>query len=215
MNQLSEKSFTRASYICIILIFLLVPVIFSPHFAPWIKVPAWVEKTYLADNFVFIKSAALRILIIFAVLFWIFSLIKRGSVRFARSPFYLPIAVFAVLFILAAARSISILISLPYLFNVIAFLILFFLVVQQFSKEMTRKTVVWIVAGALPVCIYGIMQHFGIDFVDWVQKAMGRRAFSTLGNPDFLGGYISTLFPLLFALFLASNKGGKSVFYFI
>lgn len=216
MKQLSEKSFTRASYICIVLVFLLVPVIFSPHFASWVKVPTWLEKTYLADNFVLIKSAALKILIIFAVLFWIFSLIKRGSVRFARSSFYLPIAVFALLFILAVARSVSIIVSLPYLFDFIALYVLFFLVVQQFSKEMTRKTVVWIVAGALPVCIYGIMQHFGVDFVDWVQKAlMGRRAFSTLGNPDFLGGYISTLFPLLFALLLASNKGVKSIFYLI
>ncbi|MCL5773204.1 MAG: O-antigen ligase family protein [Firmicutes bacterium] len=216
MKQPSEKSFTKASYICIVLVFILVPVIFSPHFAPWVKVPAWIEKTYLADNFVLIKSAVLRILVIFAVLFWIFSMIKRGAVRFAGSPFYLPIVVFALLFILSVARSISILISLSYLFDFVTFLILFFLVVQQFSKEMTRNAVVWIVAGALPVSIYGIMQHFGIDFVEWVQKAlMGRRAFSTLGNPDFLGGYISTLFPLLFALLLASNKSVKSIFYLI
>ena len=57
----------------------------------------------------------------------------------------------------------------------------------------------------LLMSIHGLFQSFGIEKVDWTSH-FERRAFSTLGNPDYLGGYLVGLIPLAFILTLRSNR---------
>jgi O-antigen ligase/Flp pilus assembly protein TadD len=57
--------------------------------------------------------------------------------------------------------------------------------------------------GAL-MAIYGLFQSFGVEKVDWTSH-FESRAFSTLGNPDYLGGYLVGLVPLAFILTIRSN----------
>jgi tetratricopeptide (TPR) repeat protein len=53
------------------------------------------------------------------------------------------------------------------------------------------------------MAIYGLFQSFGVEKVDWTSH-FESRAFSTLGNPDYLGGYLAGLIPLAFILTIRS-----------
>ena len=54
------------------------------------------------------------------------------------------------------------------------------------------------------MAIHGLFQSFGVEKVDWTSHFEGR-AFSTLGNPDYLGGYLAGLIPLAFILTIRSK----------
>lgn len=65
-----------------------------------------------------------------------------------------------------------------------------------------------IALSAFLVSIYGALQYFGIDFVQWSEAAINtKRAFSTLGQPNYLGLYIVMVIPIFFYLFkIEKNK---------
>ncbi len=71
----------------------------------------------------------------------------------------------------------------------------------------------WLVATAVLISIYGLIQYFGFDFVRWPSNQFElNRSFSTFGNPSFLAGYLAlALFPSL-SLFLSSS-GNKQLLY--
>lgn len=54
-----------------------------------------------------------------------------------------------------------------------------------------------LIAGAIFVCAYAMLQAAGGDPIDW-QWRFGGRVFSSLGNPNFLAGYLLVVFPILF-----------------
>lgn len=53
-----------------------------------------------------------------------------------------------------------------------------------------------VATGAVPVLVYGWLQVAGLDPLDW-DDAFEGRAFSTLGQPLVLGGFLCTLLPAL------------------
>ncbi len=57
-----------------------------------------------------------------------------------------------------------------------------------------------LLAGGI-LALYGIAQSLGLDRSHWDTK-FEQRAFATLGNPDYLGGYLAGLLPLSFILTL-------------
>ena len=88
-----------------------------------------------------------------------------------------------------------------------AYLALFYIARQAFSKKGTEKSfVIWLARGALLISIYAILQHFGLDFLKWQQDLVTNRAFSTLGNPAYLGAYISVVLPICIAMIFGLPK---------
>lgn len=57
-----------------------------------------------------------------------------------------------------------------------------------------------LLAGTL-TALYGISQSLGLDRGNWTTQ-FEWRAFATLGNPDYLGGYLAGLLPIAFVLTL-------------
>jgi O-antigen ligase len=94
--------------------------------------------------------------------------------------------------------------------------VVFFLVLQL-ADNMQRirtlaKSLFW--SGSL-VSLYGVMQYLGIDPITWGQLPFeARRAFSTYGNPDLLGGFL--IFALGISLVLALSEdhlGWRAVYW--
>ncbi|MBU0952267.1 MAG: O-antigen ligase family protein, partial [Elusimicrobia bacterium] len=50
---------------------------------------------------------------------------------------------------------------------------------------------------------YGVFQHFGYDFVNWISSYTGRPS-SSFGNPNFFAGYIIILIPIALTFFFKS-----------
>jgi O-antigen ligase len=55
------------------------------------------------------------------------------------------------------------------------------------------------------MALYGIIQSLGGDPTQWTTR-FSSRAFSTLGNPDYLGGHLAALIPLAAVLTLRSEN---------
>lgn len=66
----------------------------------------------------------------------------------------------------------------------------------------------WIIGSAVIVSLYGILQYFGLDPIprDEIRFAWGTRAFSTMGNPNFLGSYLVLMLPLSMISFIQDKK---------
>ena len=84
--------------------------------------------------------------------------------------------------------------------------VLFFLTLQLADTlpriRTLAKTLFW--SGTL-VSLYGVMQYLAIDPITWGQLPFeARRAFSTYGNPDLLGGFL--VFALAIPLVLALSE---------
>ncbi len=72
---------------------------------------------------------------------------------------------------------------------------------EQISQWLYRIAIL----GSIPVIAYGLIQYLGLDWVRWILPAKGV-AFSTLGNPNFLGGYLSIIIPLTLNACLESKR---------
>jgi putative inorganic carbon (HCO3(-)) transporter len=63
------------------------------------------------------------------------------------------------------------------------------------------------------VSIYAILQYFGIDFVYWREAAIStKRAFSSLGQPNYLGLFLVMVIPIVF--YLIKTEKNKYLRYF-
>jgi len=103
------------------------------------------------------------------------------------------------------------------LFSFINYAVIYFLVLQ-FATTPSRvktiaKTLFWsgfIVAG------YGVLQFLNLDPVKWGTLPFeARRAFSTYGNPDLLGGFLMFSLPVALGLVLSEDKLSMRLVYWI
>lgn len=85
------------------------------------------------------------------------------------------------------------------------FLVVVFVCARGFSYEKMVSLALW--AGTA-LSIYGIFQSMGLDRTNW-ESHFDRRAFATLGNPDYFAGYLAALFPMAFLMTLRA-KGRTS-----
>lgn len=69
-------------------------------------------------------------------------------------------------------------------------------------------------AGSFLSALYAIVQHRGLDFVSWEGDWMFTRSTSTLGNPDYLSGYLAAVVALHSIAFLrARSPLAKTIFF--
>lgn len=136
------------------------------------------------------------------------------------SPMNFPILAFLLISIVATLRSPNFYLSFVgahkfYFWGlsaIVGYVIIYFIVLGNLRVRYIEKSIdVMLIATSL-VAIYGILQHFGLDFVDWAQSPK-ERIFSTFGNPNFLGAYLVMVIPLALSRLIAigssqsSNKG--------
>lgn len=83
------------------------------------------------------------------------------------------------------------------------FLVSFILPPLIFSERYLRYVVLAAVGGWAVVVLYGLAQYFGLDPFLW-KGAWGENVFSTIGNPEFLAGYLAVSSP--FALMITADE---------
>ncbi|MFP4662171.1 MAG: O-antigen ligase family protein [Halanaerobiales bacterium] len=144
-------------------------------------------------------------------------LIRSRKIKINYHHIYIPLLIFLFLLILSTVFSKHRWIAFygyPYrwegLLAYLAYILLFVYIIIFISKRdkliFLVKTL--LVSGSL-ITIYGYLQLFRLDFIDagHYRERFYPRMFSTLGNPNFAGTYISMLLPLAFVLFLyAKNR---------
>ncbi|MEK7595295.1 MAG: O-antigen ligase family protein [Patescibacteria group bacterium] len=85
------------------------------------------------------------------------------------------------------------------------------LAARSFGKA---KLIESAILGSVPVCLYGIAQHFGYEKGFWVEDSQAR-VFSSLGQPNWLAAYLVMLFFPTFAKAIKSTGLQKFLYSFI
>src|SRR5207253_2269274 len=67
-------------------------------------------------------------------------------------------------------------------------------------REQVERLVTAALVASVPVALYGLIQHLGLDPIDWqLSAAAHERVGSTIGNPIFVGGFMIMVVPLTLA----------------
>ncbi len=97
--------------------------------------------------------------------------------------------------------------------------IICFLSASIFNFSDIRKIFAIATLSGLILSIYGILQHFGFDFLRWnISESAGNialkyRSFATLSSPSFLGLYLAMITPLTLSGSIDSKKNLKPFWY--
>ena len=92
------------------------------------------------------------------------------------------------------------------LYTLLSFVAVFLMMRQRLrSQAQVDRLVTVIIITALPVAIYGILQHFGIDLLPWSGDTTFR-VTSTMGNAIFLAAYLGMVVPLAAAKLVGSLR---------
>lgn len=97
------------------------------------------------------------------------------------------------------------------------FIILYLSYLCSYKIEYIKIIVNCILVSSSIISIYALFQYFGLDPIprDSIRASWAFTSFATLGNPNFLGSYISIVFPISLFLYLWSSKRLSSTFLFI
>lgn len=187
---------------------LVLPLVMTPHIS--------------ADVFDTAKLVALRLITLFATAAWGMYVITSKKLTFRWSRFDLVLLGFLALVIVSTALSIQPSLSVlgkyqryEGLLTFINYALIYGLALQSFSSFERVRTLARLLAavGGI-VSIYGLMQFTGLDPLSWPgQRFELWRSFSTLGNPDMLGGFLVLAFPASLVAFLDAVDARKSGIY--
>jgi tetratricopeptide (TPR) repeat protein/O-antigen ligase len=143
----------------------------------------------------------------------------------SRHPLLLPSLLLITIYILSTLTSIAPRLSLwgsyhrmQGAYTTLSYIVIFFLTLHALRnrKQLHRLTTAMLLTS-LPVSLYGIMQHYGLDPIAWtnVGAEVTVRAISTMGNPIFVAAYLIMIVPLtagrLMQLFSVIRNGKRAV----
>lgn len=82
-----------------------------------------------------------------------------------------------------------------------------FLVSKKFYKIEERHIKLFLFSATI-VALYGVSQYFGFDPIprDLIRMNWKGRAFSTMGNPNFLGSYLTLVLPISVFTYIYTKK---------
>ena len=168
------------------------------------------------------KTAMMRSVTLILVLAWVVRALERGSLwkgkealrKSLRFPLVIPTLLFLGAILLATVTSVAPRLSLwgsyrrpEGAYTLLCYVALFFLGLGVLRRlHQIERLVTAILMASLPVSLYAIMQHYGLDPLPW--KGLGAevtfRAASTQGNAIFLAAYLIMVIPLTVARFFDS-----------
>ncbi|HBF76789.1 MAG TPA: hypothetical protein DEF85_06970 [Clostridiaceae bacterium] len=167
--------------------------------APWMK-----------DYFYLPKALILYILCAFLFIYMIINKVKLNLKSYNILAFsYLLIIFLSTIFSVNISQSIWGRKSrYDGLITYICYILLFTISSDLYTLK--EKHLKYMVFTGVLICLYSIFQYLGLDIIppDEIRKDwhIYSYVFSTLGNPDFLGSYITLILPISIFLFLHLNE---------
>ena len=81
-------------------------------------------------------------------------------------------------------------------YTTLAYLVLFFLILQHLRRQsQVRRLVSTVIVVSLPISVYGLIQHYGLDPLPWGGNVSARVA-ANMGNAIFVAAYLIMVVPL-------------------
>ena len=128
-------------------------------------------------------------------------------------PLVLPTILFGFIYLLTTATSIVPRISfwgsyqrLQGTYTMLSYLVVFFVLLGNLRRrEQLDRLLTIIVLVSLPIALYGLVQHYGLDPLPWGGDVT-RRVASNMGNPIFVAAYLIMIVPLTLARMIALQR---------
>ena len=175
------------------------------------------------DQFDIVKVFFQRVLGFTALAAWTWDIVMRGG-KIRRNPVDWLILAFLAWVTLSTVLSIS----PPTAFfgkyrrfeglaSFINYAVIYFLVLQFADRpSRVRRLAQSLFWSGVVVAGYGVMQNLGLEPVKWGQLPFeARRAFSTYGNPDLLGGFLMFSLPISLGLVFSEDKLKMRIVYWL
>ncbi|MBU2036212.1 hypothetical protein KKC36_02085, partial [Patescibacteria group bacterium] len=197
------KFFRKLLEILFYLLFFLIPIVLWP---------------FSYELFEFNKIIVIYILTLLIAFCWVSkSLVKRRLI-FRRTILDTPLIIFLTVQLLSTLVSIDTRTSIFGYYSrfnggflsLISFALLYWAFVSNIDSKKAVNSIKALIFSSLLVCIYGILEHFGIDKELWVQD-VSERVFSTLGQPNWLAAWIVAIIPLTY-VFILKVKNNRIFF---
>jgi tetratricopeptide (TPR) repeat protein len=188
------------------------------------------------------KAALLRILVLLGVAAWFLKtidefanqdqkinlgLIIKSLRNFLRKPIILVTVILVFIYLLATLLSVNPTTSFLGSYQrsqgfhtLISYTILFFLVAGNLKTKVQVDRIVTVtILTSVPVSLYGIIQHYGLDPVPWAGNVTARIS-ATMGNSIFVAAYLImivpiTAFRIITSLIYFIQKNDKKYSYFL
>ncbi|MBN1383598.1 MAG: O-antigen ligase family protein [Elusimicrobia bacterium] len=186
----------KIAFICVKLIVFLTPIIFY---------------TGTKDNFL-IKETVFGV---FGLLLALILILKifQGKQRIKNTWLGLLLILYLITIIISAINAVHIQLVFEYLFFWVI-LTSVYLSVKRFSKKEFVNILNTLAVTTLVVIVYGTLQYFKLDPINWFYGFDGRSS-SSFGNPNFFSGYLLLVFPLFFARMISTRESVKHSFWMI
>jgi O-antigen ligase/Tfp pilus assembly protein PilF len=157
-----------------------------------------------------VVTYALTVLI---MVFWVVRMIYQRQIIFRRTILDIPLLVFLF------SQTVSTIISIDPttslfgyysrahggLLSYLAYGLLYWAWVSNMDAKKSIRSLYFLTASFILVCLYGVAQRLGVDKDIWVQDVVNR-VFSSLGQPNWLAAWIVAVVPLTWVFWLEKGK---------
>lgn len=148
-------------------------------------------------------------------------IMQRNSKNFGHSPLLKPLLVLTIIVAISTIFSMNRYTSIfgyysrfnGGLLSVLAFLTIFHFCSSFINKRGAGSAVTAIFFSGVIVSLYALLQNLGFDKDFWVQDSQAR-AFSTLGQPNWLAAYLLVIIPIPLYKYLNETEMFKKGAYF-
>ncbi len=155
------------------------------------------------------KLTVLRTVALVMAAVWMVKLIEEwasgnGDLGFTwRTPLVLPTLFMAAVYLISTALSVTPWVSLvgsyerqQGTFTTFSYVVIFLMILQGLrTRAQLDRLVAVIIVNSLPIALYGLIQHHGLDPLSW-KRDLTSRVAANMGNPIFLSAYLVMIFPL-------------------
>jgi O-antigen ligase len=167
-----------------------------------------------AEIFELPKATLLRLFALFILTLWTARTYQLRSIRFRRTFLDVPVVFYGAVAVLATVFSINPALSVAggyYRYEglptILSYLLIFFAVTNFVPDARRARHLIYaLLASATLTGLYGIFQHFGLDFIRLTGKVFElTRSSGTFGNPIFLGAFLVLMIPVAVCLLIRTG----------
>ena len=150
------------------------------------------------------KVVITQVIVSFLFASWLLKMVVEGKFSLKRSILFYPIFIYFIISILSLTFALSVPGGASLLWQIFAYMMLYFIVIQCVREEEIETWV--LVMGVVGIIFsgYGILQYFGIDPLLEGYSYIPHIPFSTVGHRNQASQYLILLIPLSGAFFFLS-----------
>jgi len=169
----------------------------------------------LENPFTVVKWTFFRVILFIMITAWILKKINDEKICFLKINTFIPFTVFilfsCISYSITCIAGLGNIAAEPF-WNIISMMVFFYVTFEYYLKNPFKDHLKTAFFVFFIVALYGICQHFGLDFFRWEQSSPNFESISTIGNSNLLGLFLNLSLPFTVIFGLSFPSGKMKVF---